>query len=60
MSQTVISVENLSKQYRLGQIGGRTLTEELNCWWARLRGKPDPSLKIGLKTMSTTNLFLFE
>ncbi len=38
----VISVENLSKQYRLGQIGGRTLTEDLNRWWARARRKPNP------------------
>jgi lipopolysaccharide transport system ATP-binding protein len=44
---TVISVENLSKSYRLGQIGSRTLTEDLNRWWARLRKQPDPYLKIG-------------
>lgn len=44
---TVISVENLSKYYRLGTIGNRTLYEDLNRWWARMRGKPDPALKIG-------------
>ncbi|MCU0485275.1 MAG: ABC transporter ATP-binding protein [Anaerolineales bacterium] len=44
---TVISVENLSKSYRLGQITGRTLTQDLNRWWARLREQPDPYLKIG-------------
>ena len=44
---TVISVENLSKSYRLGQIGGKTLVEDLNRWWARARGKPNPYLKIG-------------
>ena len=43
----VISVENLSKEYRLGQISGGTLREDLNRWWARRRGKPDPYLKIG-------------
>lgn len=43
----VISVENLSKVYRLGQIGGRTLSEDLNRWWAKMRGKPNPYLKIG-------------
>lgn len=52
MSQTVISVENLSKQYRLGQIGGRTLTEDLNRWWARTRRKPNPYLKIGQEDAS--------
>ena len=44
---TVISVENLGKQYRLGTIGSGTLSHDLNRWWARLRGKPDPLLKIG-------------
>jgi lipopolysaccharide transport system ATP-binding protein len=44
---TVISVENVSKVYRLGMIGGGTLKEDLNRYWAKLRGKPDPTLKIG-------------
>ncbi len=46
---TVISVENLSKEYRLGQIGTGTLSRDLNIWWAKLRGKPNPLLKIGEK-----------
>lgn len=45
--RTVISVEKLSKYYRLGLIGGGTLSSDLNRWWARWRGKPDPLLKIG-------------
>lgn len=47
MSKTVISVENLSKSYRLGQIGTGTLTYDLKVWSARVRGKPNPLLKIG-------------
>ena len=47
MSDTVISVENVSKSYRLGQIGGGTLKADVSRWWAMLRGKPDPNLKIG-------------
>jgi lipopolysaccharide transport system ATP-binding protein len=43
----VISVENLSKTYRLGQIGTGTFTHDLNVWWAKLRGKPNPLLRIG-------------
>ena len=43
----VIQVENLSKYYRLGLIGGGTLREDLNRWWAKARGRPDPLLKIG-------------
>jgi len=47
MSNTVISVENLSKAYRLGQISTGTLSYDLKVWWARVRGKPNPALKIG-------------
>ncbi len=46
MSNTVISVENLSKAYRLGQITTRTLNDDLKLWWARTRGKPNPLLKV--------------
>ena len=46
MTDTVIRVENLCKQYRLGVIGSGALYEDLNRWWARLRGKPDPTLKV--------------
>jgi lipopolysaccharide transport system ATP-binding protein len=42
-----ISVENLSKQYRLGQIGTGSLTHDVNRWWHTVRGKEDPYLKIG-------------
>jgi lipopolysaccharide transport system ATP-binding protein len=43
----VISVENLSKSYRLGQINTGTFSRDLEAWWARLRGKPNPHLRIG-------------
>jgi lipopolysaccharide transport system ATP-binding protein len=46
---TVISVENLSKTYRLGQIGTGTFTYDLALWWAKVRGKPNPLLRIGEK-----------
>jgi lipopolysaccharide transport system ATP-binding protein len=42
----VISVENLSKSYRLGQIGTGTLSRDLEIWFAKLRGKPNPFLRI--------------
>lgn len=44
---TAIEIENLSKQYALGKIGSGTLYRDLNVWWARMRGKPNPYLKIG-------------
>ncbi|MFC1812458.1 ABC transporter ATP-binding protein [Thermodesulfobacteriota bacterium] len=46
MSDVVIKVENLSKRYRLGLIGGKTLREDVQRWWAKLRGQPDPLLKV--------------
>lgn len=47
MSDIAIKIENLSKQYRLGVVGTGTLSHDINRWWARIRGKEDPSLKIG-------------
>ena len=55
MSSTVIQIENLSKFYRLGSIGGRLLHEDLNRWWAKVRGKPDPLLKIGQQDHGNQN-----
>ena len=43
MSNIVIRVENLTKEYRLGSISHGTLREDLQSWWARLRGKEDPN-----------------
>lgn len=47
MSDTVISVEHLSKTYQLGVIGTGTFFGDLNRWWAKKLGKPDPYAKIG-------------
>lgn len=47
MSDTVIKVENISKQYRLGQVGTGTLSHDLNRIWHKMRGNEDPYLKIG-------------
>lgn len=47
MSNIAIEFENISKQYALGTIGTGTLSRDLNRWWARVRGKEDPYLRIG-------------
>jgi len=47
MSETILKIENLSKQYRLGTVGTGTLSHDLNRWWHKVRGKEDPFLKIG-------------
>ena len=46
-NNTAIKLENISKQYRLGVVGTGTLSHDLNRWFARVRGKEDPTLKIG-------------
>ncbi len=43
----VIRVENISKLYRLGEVGTGSLAHDVNHWWHRVRGKEDPYLKIG-------------
>ena len=47
MGRTILKIENISKQYRLGVVGTGTLSHDLNRFWARIRGKEDPYLKIG-------------
>ena len=47
MSSTVIKVENLSKQYRLGEVSTGSIAHDINRFWYRVRGKEDPYLKIG-------------
>lgn len=47
--ELALKIEHVSKQYRLGQIGGGTLQGDLQSWWARMRGKEDPNTKIGSK-----------
>ena len=42
-----IRLSGVKKKYKLGQIGGGTLTADLQSWWARVRGKEDPNTKIG-------------
>ena len=46
-NELMIRVQDVKKQYRLGQIGGGTLRSDLQSWWARKRGKEDPNSLIG-------------
>ena len=50
MEELAIKIEHVSKQYRLGAIGGGTLKGDLQSWWARKRGKEDPNSIIGSRT----------
>ncbi|GBG57999.1 sugar ABC transporter ATP-binding protein [Sporomusaceae bacterium FL31] len=46
MSNIVIKVESLSKQYQLGTIGSGTLYRDIQSLWARVNGKEDPNLQV--------------
>lgn len=47
MNELSIKVEHVSKEYRLGAIGGGTLRGDLQSWMARIQGKEDPNTRIG-------------
>lgn len=65
MNDTIITVDNLSKRYRLGQIGATTLRESVDRWWGRLRGRPpmaaihnlDPKRHTPVASHSSANEF---
>ena len=41
--EVAIRLSGVKKKYKLGQIGGGTLTADLQSWWAKLRGKKTPT-----------------
>lgn len=43
----VIHAHNISKHYRLGVINHGTLYRDLQSWWAKIRGNPDPNAAVG-------------
>ena len=47
MSDAVIKIEGISKQYRLGLVGTGSIAHDLNRTWHKIRGKEDPYIKIG-------------
>ena len=47
MNKLAIKAENISKQYRLGEVGTGTISHDLNRFWYKVRGKDDPYLNIG-------------
>ena len=42
----ILRVNELSKLYRLGEFNVRTLTEDVQLLWSRIRGKPNPLLPV--------------
>ena len=58
MALPMIEIDNVSKEYRLGAIGGTTLNAEIQTKLAKLRGKEDPNSKIGAKQHGKNERFM--
>lgn len=57
MEELMLRIDNVSKRYVLGQIGGTTLRDELQRWSAKVRGKEDPTKQIGTKDYNRGETF---
>ncbi len=58
MDEVIIKIDHISKQYRLGQIGGTTLRDELQRFSARIHHKEDPTKRIGANEYKSGETFL--
>lgn len=58
MEENMLKIDDVSKQYILGQIGGTTLRDELQRFNARIRHKEDPTKRIGAKDYNKGEKFL--
>lgn len=47
-NEIAIRLTGVKKRYKLGQIGGGTLSADLQSWWARVRGREDPNLPVNM------------
>ena len=58
MSDRILEIDRVSKEYRLGTFGHRTLQRDLQSWLARKRGKEDPNRKIYAREQVAGEYFL--
>lgn len=58
MSEIAVKIENVSKEYRLGAIGGTTLRDDLQRLKAKILKKEDPTLTIGSQSGTLNERFL--
>ena len=59
---TVIKVENISKQYRLGEVGTGAIKDDFKRWRYRMMGREDPFLMVGAendRTKATTDNYVW-
>ncbi len=57
-SDVMIRLSHVDKVYRLGEIGYGTLRQDLQSWFAKRRGLPDPNSKIGRERLQSDESFL--
>ena len=50
---TVIQIDAISKLYKLGTVGRRSVQDDIKGWWAKFRKQEDPFQKIGEKNIQT-------
>ena len=58
MEELMLKINNVSKKYRLGQIGGTTFRDELQRFGARILKKDDPTKRIGAKDYKKGETFI--
>ena len=58
MDEIMLKIDNVSKQYKLGQIGGTTLRDELQRLRAKRRGEEDPTKRIDAKDYNKGETFM--
>ena len=58
MNESMLKLEHVYKEYRLGMIGGTTLREELQRWGARMLHREDPTRKIGSREYAPGETFM--
>ncbi len=57
-SEVIMNVEHVTKEYRLGAIGGGTLKGDLQSLLAKIRKKTDPNAKINQEVYAKNQRFL--
>ncbi len=58
METPIIEIKNIKKRYRVGQIGGGTLTADIQSLWAKIRKKEDPNLPLFQEERLVGNTFM--
>ena len=58
MEELMLKIDNVTKQYKLGEIGGTTLRDELQRLSAKLHGREDPTKRIGAKDYNKGETFM--